>query len=282
MVNRKKVMIPAAAVFALLCFFTFYRPNFISHGEERTEYPVVVLGDSIMGLCRDETSVPELLAKKIGRPVFNGAFGGTCMAFQEGEMTANYTMELLCMASLSKAVAADDFGVQQTIRSRREIADYFEDTIDELALVDFQKVEVLILEFGLNDYHAGTPLENESDPMDEYAYCGALRSVLSTLQEAYPDLEIVLVTPTYTWYRSSSLTCEEYETGSAFLEDYVNAEIAVAGEYGIEVLDLYHDFYVHEEWQDWKSYSEDGLHPNEAAREQIAGKIAEMSVFSDM
>lgn len=298
MKSGKKFMLLGIVVFALLWFFTYYHVSRFhlssvygsgsrldvdpgGRGEqERMEYPVVILGDSIMGLCRDETSVSERLSEKIGKPILNGAFGGTCMVFQEQELTSNYNMELLSMACLVKAIAADDFGAQQTIRSRREATDYFEDTVDELARVDFQKVEILILEFGLNDYHAGIPLENEKDPMDESTYCGAMRSVLTTLRASCPNLEIVMVTPTYTWYLSNKLTCEEYETGPAFLEDYVNAELAIAEEYGIEILDLYHDFYTHEEWQDWKKYSEDGLHPDEAARERIAEKIAQMSAFA--
>ncbi|MDE7114685.1 MAG: hypothetical protein K2O57_10995, partial [Acetatifactor sp.] len=175
----------AVLVFVLLCGF------FVQSREEETaltQYPVVILGDSLMGQCRDETSVAELLEERLGRPVFNGAFGGTCMALQEQELEANYTMELLNMVNLSKALSADDFGAQQTVRSRREITDYFGDTVDELAVIDYQKVEILILAFGINDYHAGIALNNERNPLDESTYGGALRSVLTTLQKCYPDM----------------------------------------------------------------------------------------------
>ncbi|MDE6014533.1 MAG: SGNH/GDSL hydrolase family protein [Acetatifactor sp.] len=261
----------AVLVFVLLCGF------FVQSREEETaltQYPVVILGDSLMGQCRDETSVAELLEERLGRPVFNGAFGGTCMALQEQELEANYTMELLNMVNLSKALSADDFGAQQTVRSRREITDYFGDTVDELAVIDYQKVEILILAFGINDYHAGIALNNERNPLDESTYGGALRSVLTTLQKCYPDMRIVLVTPTYAWYRSKKMTCEEYKTGDAYLEEYVEEMRSVAEEFGIETIDLYHDLYSHQEWQDWKLYTEDGLHPNEDGRKLIADRLA--------
>lgn len=260
----------AVLVFVLLCGF------FVQSREETalTQYPIVILGDSLMGQCRDETSVAEFLGERMGRPVFNGAFGGTCMALQEQEMEANYSMELLNMVNLSKALSADDLGAQQTVRSRREITDYFGDTVDELAVIDYQKVEILILAFGINDYHAGIALNNERNPLDESTYGGALRSVLTTLQKCYPDMRIVLVTPTYEWYRSKKMTCEEYKTGDAYLEEYVEEMRSVAEEFGIEAIDLYHDLYSHQEWEDWKLYTEDGLHPNEDGRRLIADRLA--------
>lgn len=272
--TKLKIVYGAASVlaFALLVCLTF--PD-RQKDLERTEYPVVILGDSLVGLCRDETSVASLLSGKLEQPVFNGAFGGTCMAVQEQETSSNYTAELLNMVSLSKAIAADDFGVQQTARSRRVITDYFGDTIDELECIDFQQAEILVLAFGINDYHAGIPMDNERNPLDESTYGGALRSVLATLQRTNPNLRIILVTPTYAWYLSNRLTCEEYDTGAVFLEEYVEKEISVAEEFGVEVIDLYHGVYAHEDWEDWKTYTVDGLHPNEYGREMIAEKIAE-------
>ena len=70
-------------------------------------------------------------------------------------------------------------------------------------------------------------------------------------------------------------TCETEDFGGGPLEDYVNAEIALARELDLEVIDLYHDFFPHEEWEDWRLYSKDGLHPNEAGREKIVLEIAE-------
>ncbi len=264
--------VTAAAVFALLC--GFWSRGSAAEETGQTQYPVVILGDSLMGQCRDETSVAKLLEERLGRPVFNGAFGGTCMALQEQELSDNYSMELLNMVNLSKAIAAEDFGAQQTVRSRREITDYFGDTVDELAAIDFEKVEILVLAFGINDYHAGIALDNSQNPLDESTYGGALRSVLTTLRECYPDMRIVLVTPTYAWYRSKKLTCEEYKTGDAYLREYVEEMLAVAEESDTEAIDLYHRLYPRGEWEDWKLYTEDGLHPNEDGRRLIADELA--------
>ena len=95
------------------------------------------------------------------------------------------------------------------------------------------------------------------------------------LREAYPDLRIIFITPPYTWYTVPEVTCEEYDLGGGVLEDYVNAEIGICEALDVEVIDIYHNYYPHETWDDLYLYTDDGLHPNEAGREKIAQTIAE-------
>ena len=54
----------------------------------------------------------------------------------------------------------------------------------------------------------------------------------------------------------------------------MEAEIQAAGELGIEVIDVYHDLFPHEKWEDKDLYMRDGLHPNEEGRELLAERIA--------
>lgn len=262
----------AVLVLAGLWCATFQRR---AHRLERQAPRIVVMGDSIVGQQRDDTSVTAVLSELLGEPVFNGALGGTCMSRIDRERRIANTKEGLSMVSFSKSIVSDDFGVQQTVRSRESATEYFADTIDALECIDFGQVEILVIEHMVNDYHTGVPIDNPQNPYDEYSYCGALRSTIRGLQRKYPDLRVVLLTPTYTWYTVTNLTCEEFYTEYGNLEDYVNAQLGVAQEMGVEVVDVYHNFYPHEEWNDWQIYSEDGLHPNEAGRALIARALAE-------
>ena len=262
----------ALILFAALFYFTYSARE---NRQEKETVRVVVLGDSIMGIVRDETSVTRKLEEYLGEPVFNGALGGTCMSRMDEEKRIGYTKDALSMTGLSKAIEAGDFGVQQTVRIRESATEYFADTIDEMERIDFESVEILFIGHGLNDYHGGDRLDNDEDPYDEYTFTGALRSSVTNIQKAYPHIRIILVTPTYSWYTVQGLTCEELDAGYGILEDFVEAEKQVAAELGVEIIDLYHDFYPHRSWEDMELYTTDGLHPNEAGREMIAKKVAE-------
>lgn len=86
---------------------------------------------------------------------------------------------------------------------------------------------MLIIEHGVNDYLSGCPVDNKEDPYDAYTYGGALRTCLKLLQENYPKLRIVLVTPTYCWLLAEEKTCEQKDYGQGILEEYVNTELAL-------------------------------------------------------
>jgi len=262
-----------SVVLFLLLFFTTFPVD--TAGAERQSVQLVCFGDSVFGLVRDETSVPAQVASRLGMTFFNAAFGGTRMARGDLEYRLGYGKDALSLVGLMKSIEGDDFGVQQAVFIRESSTEYFAETIDELAALDFSGVELILIQQGQNDYYSGVPIDNEEDPYDEYTFTGALRTSLSILRRKYPDIRIVLVTPSFSWYFEEQLTCEEFDAGYGVLEDYVQAEMEVAQEFGVELIDVYYDLFTHEEWSDWERYTEDGLHPNEAARALIAEKIVE-------
>lgn len=274
-INGTSMLFLALAVVFLAVLYCFT----VGRGAEREaktlQYTIAAFGDSILGEYREEDSVTELLAQLLGEPVFNAALGGTSMARLDKERQMGENPDGLSMVSLSKSVAVSDFGVQQTIHVKKGATEYFDDTIDEMDQIDFGQVELLLLQHCLNDYHAGIAMENPENPYDEYTYGGAMRSTLRILKQTYPDMRILVLSPTYTWYTSQKLTCEEFDPGGGILEEYVEIQRLVAQEMQVEYLDLYHDFYPHESWEDWQLYSRDGLHPNEAGRQLIARRIAD-------
>lgn len=258
-----------------LLFLMLFLATFPIRKSDKPYTPrILVLGDSIFGQVRDETSVSALLSQLLGQEVYNGALGGTCFSRIDVEGRLAFTKDSLSFASISRAAALDDFGLQQATIVRESATEYFPEVIDDLEQTDFTGVDILLVQYGINDYHAGVPLENPHDPYDPYTFAGALRSGLSAWQEAYPNIRIVLLTSTYSWYEPTGETCEEKDEGGGILEDYVNMEIRVAEEMKVEVVDLYHDVYPHETWDDRKLYTADGLHPNEAGRRLLADIVA--------
>lgn len=263
------------AVTAAVLFLAVIHIARAAAGRKPLEYRIVCMGDSILAQARDNTGVTALLEEKLGIEVFNGAFGGTCMGKTERNGSGANSKDSFSMAALAQSVGYGDFGPQQASFIKDNGTEYFPETVDALERIDFSKTDILIIEHGTNDYNGRVPLYNEEDPYDVYTFTGALRTAIETLQKRYPGLRIILVSPTYCWFMALEQTCEEWYSGSGYLEDYVEAEAHIAVEYGIEQIDLYHGFYPHEAWEDWRLYTTDGLHPNEAGRQLIADRLAE-------
>lgn len=243
--------------------------------KEDDSYPIVMMGDSIFGQYRDVTGVAFYLSEELEVPVFNGAFGGTAMALQNKEDKPSYYMDAFTFAGLTKAMAHQDFGVQQTVRTKDVPTAHFASVIDEMERIDFHKTKVLFICYGLNDYMAGTPLEDPGNPYNEFTFAGALRSGINRLKAEYPDMEIYVVSSTYCWFLNSNTNCENNDYGGGFLEEYVNTEKEVAQELGVTFLDWYHDFYSHENFEFWREHTEDGMHPNERTRKWMARLLTE-------
>ena len=246
----------------------------VGRGQQTDKADIVILGDSIYGMTRDETSVAAKLELLIGKKVLNAALGGTGMGRLEENRGTSDVKDAFSMVSLSKAIVSGDFRIQENREITQNGTEYFPEMIAALKKIDFSEVEILLISHCVNDYHAGEVIYGE-DAEDEHTFAGALRSTLTLLQKTYPKLRIVLLTAPYTWYPHQGLTCEEYVLGGNVLEDYVDAQYAVSEEMDVELIDLYHGLLPHENWEDWQIYTIDGLHPNEAGRELIARMIAE-------
>lgn len=244
---------------------------------QKETYPIVCLGDSIIGNERGEDSITGIMETLLGEPVYNGAFGGSTMSCRETEDRAAVTTDTLSLARLSEAIAQKDFYVQNASVTRCAVMEYFPEAVYGFQKIDFDKTKVLIIEHGVNDYLTGTPLDDIQDPYNVYTFGGALRYSLESLRAAYPDMRIILVTPTYCWFLAKESNCQEIDNGSGVLEDYVNLELEIAAQYGIEVLDNYHESGIGDSgtFEEWEIYTQDGLHLNETGRRLVAERIVQ-------
>ncbi len=234
---------------------------------------VLLLGDSVLA----QSAVGELLAEQGPYDVANCAIGGTMLsAGQQGSDTEFQDMKnTLCMVALTKSICSCDFGAQKATRVKEPILNYLPATIGTLASISLEKTKVLIFNHGVNDFYRAVELDDPQNPMNIATFGGALRQVLSDLQETYPRLRIIYVTPPYAWYDNGTITCEEKDYGHGPLENYVNLALEICREYQVETVDIYHDLYDITRPDADRIYTLDGLHPSEEGAMLIALKIAE-------
>lgn len=219
-------------------------------------YDVVALGDSILGKARGSENIQNVIEEVSGLTMYNGAFGGNTAGAWEEDYRYSFHDRSLNLWKLTEAVCRKDFGEQLADLAASQVKVwYFDEVMQGLTEIDFTQVRMLLLEFGTNDYAFGIPLDNQEDARDVCTYGGALRYSVELLQETYPNIKIVLVTP---------LPCLLRATESGTLEEYVALEKKIAEEYQIAIIDAYEEAGFDE--TNLSLYLEDDLHLNADGR----------------
>ena len=222
-----------------------------------SDWDIVFFGDSIIGNYTASDSIPGVIEGLSSARTYNCAQGGTPAAFTNGD--------LLCFS-----LSIDYFVSQNT----DAVSDYdpFYPALQRFVQDDHEGHKLLfIINYGLNDYFDGLPVENPEDAYDVTSYAGALRNGVLKIREAYPDAEILLMAPGFTTYFTNGTEITTQEGGS--LLDYVNAAVTVAGELNTLSMDNYHDLGVDETNEGY--YLSDGCHFNERGRFLVARNILE-------
>lgn len=270
----KKGILPVVSILAVLLLLGITAVRVCDKKDGK--YGIVCLGDSIIGNIRDETSVTSVMEEILQEPVANTAFGGTCASLGNRMHRSTFYEDSMNLASLADAIAYGDFGVQfYDISSNNFGLEYFKEGLELLAEIDFEKVRIVFIEHGINDFSAGRPLDNEDDPYDIYTYGGALRYTIEKLKKEYPNLCLVLVTPLYCYFQENGERAQDSESsdfGYGPLENYVELELEIAKEYGLHCVDNFHNMGINSENVD--EYTEDGIHLNEKGRRILAEVLA--------
>lgn len=224
--------------------------NFISYlssySVEKNEYPdlsgknIVILGDSIFAIAKDDTSIHSAFTNYSGADVICKAIGGSPASVVEGSGLGIFGGELNDLDSLKTEISGIVGNGEETI---------------------------FIIEFGLNDYFIGAKTENPDDKYDPSTYCGALRTGIEKLQKEYPGSPIIMMAPGYITVFDGEAT--SFTGEGPVLTDYRNSCRSVCEEYDLLLFDIESETGITAETEG--VILADGVHYNENGR-LIIGK----------
>lgn len=268
-------LISIAAAFAVCGFLLYLGGQSVEADIKDEPRDVVVTGDSIIGKEREDGTVEEYFEKYSGLTMVNGAFGGNCASVGENAGRYSYQGESITLPELAEAICYRDFGVQRAdLAISQTKIEYFEESLQNLAEVDFRQTKILMLAFGTNDYLSGKKTDDPADPYNVETYGGALRYGTELIKKTYPDLEIVLVTPLFCHISGWENCLEQSFYGGETLDKYVETEKRIAEQYGLYVIDAFGEAGIDE--TNYEEYMEEGgLHLNREGREKYARFLAE-------
>jgi len=233
---------------------------------------VVVFGDSMIGMVRDDTSATAAIAERTGATVYNVGFGGCRMSDHPSHGYAEFSMW-----ALAKAIADNDWTAQETYASQG--SDYFPEQLAVLEGIDFSEVDYAVIHYGTNDFGGGVAIGESSAASDHATLCGALRYSIETLLGAYPKLRIFVSLPCFRFWTVDGQTVysDTYQNAqSKTLPVYVEALRAVAREYKLPVVGNYYGNGIDK--VNAATYLSDGTHHTALGRERFGNFIAEQLV----
>lgn len=217
---------------------------------------VVVFGDSIIGMTRDQTSVPAYAATYTGATIYNVGFGGCRMSVHPTNGYAAFSMW-----ALADAVYTGDYTMQNAQASSG--SDYFPEQLALLKTINFNDVDMVVIHYGTNDFAANVAIDNASDDDDTATLCGALRYSLRKLMTAYPKLRIFVSVPIYRKW--NSVGAETYTNSNGVkLIDFCEAMARVATEFNCPVMNGYRALGINT--INDAAFSADGTHLNDYGR----------------
>ncbi len=215
------------------------------------EYTYVFFGDSVIGNYTNSMSIPEIVRGFSKVPTINCGYGGLSATKKNDE---DYGLSGIIDAFLAGEYEhfEDDKPVKTGIQTFHEM------------YVNKEKLKFFI-SIGLNDYMSGCPLEGEQKE-DIASFEGAVRYAVTRLHEAYPESEIILMTPNFLGL------CEDgtEDLNGYVLEDLVYSAIEISEELGLKYIDVFHGLDINP--TNKLTYLADMCHPNELGRFEI-GKL---------
>ncbi len=159
----------------------------------------------------------NLIAELSGATVYNCAFTDSYLASTNNFINpASDPMDAFNLYWLTTAFALNNLEPYDAVFEQYadKIPADAKETFDTLCSIDFDTVDVIGIMYDANDYLAAKPMTNINKADDIFCFTGNLVASIDLIQEYYPHIRIIVMSPTYAYainpdgdYVSSDLYC---------------------------------------------------------------------------
>lgn len=196
-----------------------------------SQWSVVFFGDSVIANYTDSTSVPGVVNGISAAQTYNYAVGGSSAAWEDEEDQ--------CFPKV--------------------VERFLQKTPPE---IENSSRLCFVVNFGLNDYFNGFPIDDPADAYNDRTYTGALRAGIRLLKEAFPSSDIIIMAPNFASYFTNGTEINSSVGG--ILTDYVAAAQIAAEDMDVLFMNNYTGLGIN--FQNRADYLVDGCHLNETGR----------------
>ena len=240
---------------------------------------IVLFGNAPFADDRDSSdSLANLIAKETGANVYNCSISGSYLAAQELNFDPTVAaMDAYCLywlVNLATGAPIDNYYVQAAEQLGDKTPADAEEVINTLKTLDFNTIDTVAIMYDATDYLLGNPMYNDDNPTDPTQFTGNLEASLDVLQSLYPQIRIIVMSPTYAYavdengdYVSSDMYI--YNNRDV-LSTYVIKECYSANLHSVSFMD---NLYGSITEDNAKEYLTDNLHLNVKGRKLIAKRF---------
>jgi lysophospholipase L1-like esterase len=182
----------------------------------------------------------------------------------------------LSLCRLVDAIISGDWSAQETAIASLDPVNA--PILSRLKAIDFSKVTHTALEYGTNDFTLYAPIGKNTDETKE-TFKGSLNYSIRKLLTSFPKLHLILIAPPWCLNFEDLDSDTHPNARGIFLKEYVDAMVEVAALNHIPCLDMWRTLGLN--INNYKSFTFDGTHPNEAGAIRRGEAIASFinSVF---
>ena len=236
---------------------------------------VLCLGNNPFTDDRSETGLASLITAKTGAVVYDCAFPNSSAACKYPVYNPEYTRDHFNLYYVAECFRNNEFTAIASIANDEPDPIYAE-TVEVMKTVDMDKVDVILIMYDSTDYNQGTPSDNPDNPNDVTAFTGGLRTTINNIKNTWPYIRVFVLSPTYALYMDEDGKLHNGTTtdmGNGTLNHYVVKESDAAMDCSVSFIDNYFGT-INED--NYKEYLSDHMHYNQAGREKLADRIADI------
>ena len=243
--------------------------------EDDGETTILCLGNNPFSDDRGDTGLAAQIGSKTNATVYDCAFPDSSAACKYPMYNPEYTKDHFNLYYVVECFRNNEFTAISSIANDEADPRYAE-TVEVMKTVDMDKVDIIVIMYDSTDYNMGTPSDNPDNPYDVTAFTGGLRTAINNIKSTWPYIRIFVMSPTYAQYADEDGTLHNGTTtdlGNGTLNHYLVKEADAVMDCGVSFIDNYYGTVNEDNYQD---YMKDHMRYNEAGREKLAERIADI------
>lgn len=222
----------------------------------------------------DEKNLANLIAKDADAVVYNCSFADSYMTALNPNLDGSHPYDAFSFYWLATTFTVDNYGIlDQAMEQLEEVSADIKEAAEMLKEIDFEKVDIITIMYDSSDYLAGRKTIDRENLTDVQTFSGALGAGIQLIQQTYPHIRIIVMSPTYSYAigeDGEEENADMIDYGRGPLSTYVILQSDTCYTNSVTFVDNYYGT-INE--LDAKEYLYDFFHINEAGRQLLSDRF---------